>query len=360
MSLFFDEKKNLVSLSNSILSYYGVAPFHDTLKELDSILKEKNRRKICLILLDGFGKAIQEKYEEACPFIRSKPYLSLTSVFPPTTVAATTALVSGKYPCETGWLGWTEKFDCYDVPAIMFYQQLDDKDHTSMKHSSYELCPYEDIFSILNRHSVKADKIQSFLYPELSISQYFDKANDLLSKNDFLYVYHTDPDGLLHAYGVGSKEAKESIEQFDEAISSFVRKNPDTLFLLVADHGHKNTKFFEIDEHKDFFECLKYPFYSLEGRASFFLIKDKRKEEFLSLAKKYYDEHFYIYTKEEVIQNHIFGYGKEANRFKEVLGDFLLISKDESAFHKKGDAYLASHHAGSSKEEREINLSILN
>lgn len=359
MSLFFNDERNLVNLSNSILSYYGITPFHKTLKEVDQILKEKKKKKICLILLDGFGKSIQEKYKDQCPYIKSKPFLEITSVFPPTTVAATTALVSGKYPCETGWLGWTEKFDRYPAPSIMFYQQLEDEKQTKMDVSSYDLCPYEDIFSMLKKKGVKSEALRSFLYPEISVEEYFEMADKKLKENDFLYVYHTNPDSILHEFGVGSKEAGEAISRFDSAIQKLIRKNEDTLFFLLADHGHKNAIYYPIEEHTDFFSCLKYPFFSLEGRAAFFCVKKGKQEEFKSCYEHYYKDHFYCFSKEEINENNLFGYGKHAKRYDEVLGDFLLVSKDASCFlNIKGDR-LISHHAGSTKEEREINLSIL-
>lgn len=105
MKKLYDENRNLVNVSNSLLRHYGLETFHPSLRELDAILDESKNKKICLILLDGFGKHIQELHSSSCRYILSHNKRTITSVFPPTTTSATTSLLTGKYPIETGWLG---------------------------------------------------------------------------------------------------------------------------------------------------------------------------------------------------------------------------------------------------------------
>ncbi len=61
-----------------------------------------------------------------------------------------------------------------------------------------------------------------------------------------------------------------------------------------------------------------------------------------------------------MIKNNVFGLGKESERFRYCIGDFLLVSKDEWAFNQGEEEGLKSHHAGSSKEEIEISLAWFN
>ena len=117
--MFYNSEKNIVNISNSILKHYGVDTFHPSLKELDEKLASSSK-KICVLLFDGLGKHILKRYASSCPFLLEHVFLDLTSVFPPTTVAATTALLSGMYPKETNWLGWTEQFEEFDSSITMF------------------------------------------------------------------------------------------------------------------------------------------------------------------------------------------------------------------------------------------------
>ena len=139
-----------------------------------------------------------------------------------------------------------------------------------------------------------------------------------------------------------------------------VSNNKDVSFIFLADHGHKDAKYFNIEEHQDFYNTLRIDHFSIEPRACAFFVKEGLEERFKELATKYYGEHFYILSKEEVIKNNVFGLGKENERFRYCIGDFLLVSKDEWAFNQGEEEGLKSHHAGSSKEEIEISLAWFN
>ncbi len=358
MSLFYDEENCLVNISNSILKYFSIPNLIESHAQLDDILKKNSGKKICLVLLDGFGKAIQEKYSEFCPFLIQNKAFEITSVFPPTTAAATTSLLNGLFPCETGWLGWTEKFKMYPWPIVMFQNVYDDASKFPLSITSDVLCPYDSILEKIEKTGKKATRISSFEYPDESISLFFQRAEKLLSTNDFLYIYHTSPDKELHQYGCESEKLIPVIQEIDSSLASLVEGHSDTLFLFLADHGHKDAKYFDIREHKDFYSTLSLPVYSIEARAATFFVQEGKKEDFLFLAKKYYSDFFFVFTKEEVIEKEIFGKGKPCDRFYEVLGDFLLVSKGEAAFYNPDGHQLVSTHAGSSLDERMINVSL--
>lgn len=361
MKELFDKENCLVNVASSILRHYHVDSFHPSLKLLDKALN-KTDKKICIVLFDGFGKAIREVYKNECPNIRAHTYTTITSVFPPTTVAATTALTTGRFPMETGWLGWTEQFPMYEKAVTMFPSTFADENVEKTPISSYECLPVTTIFEILNQHGVKADKIQDFSLEDKSIPGFF-KATDKKLKEDidFLYAYCVEPDSLLHDLGVGNETIRPVIKAIDEGMKKLAIDNPDTLFIVLADHGHKNATHFSIDEHGDFYSLLRIKHFSIESRAANFYVENGKQDEFRRLAEKYYGEHFYILSKKEVLDEHVFGYGKASEKFESLLGDFLLISKDEATFVKsKDDPGLVSHHAGSSDEEKYIDVSLFN
>ena len=72
--LAINKKRSLVNLSNSILKWFEHPTFHDSLEKVDELLKKSNKKKVSLILLDGFGTAIANYYKENCPFIFSHKY----------------------------------------------------------------------------------------------------------------------------------------------------------------------------------------------------------------------------------------------------------------------------------------------
>lgn len=359
MKPFYEDGNSLVSVSNSILRYFGLDTFHETSRKLDSALDKNKDKKICLVLFDGFGKKIREVYRNESPFINSGRYQTITSVFPPTTVAATTSLMSGLYPCETGWLGWTEKFPDTEYDVLMFASAYNRVRTDPLFFNTKVRLPWKSIVEIMNEKGIKASDLHSFQLPlKDDIDSYFEETQRLLNENGFVYSYHVEPDHSLHEFGVGCEELKPIIKRLDKGLERLVKNNPDTVFIVLADHGHRNAKYVSIDEHADFYSLLSYPYVSLEARAVTFFVKEGKKDEFKKLGEKYYSDHFYVLDHDEVKNSHIFGIGKECELFDDLIGDFLFVSKDDYAFSDEGSALLVSHHAGSSDDEMLIDVSL--
>ena len=141
------------------------------------------------------------------------------------------------------------------------------------------------------------------------------------------------------------------------------KKNPDTVFILLADHGHVNVKFLDICEHEDIYSLLAKRI-TLEKRTPSFFVKEGKLEEFKELFNKYYGEHFELLTKEEAFAIKLFGEGEPAKGVEEVIGDYVAISHDEyGLLASKELSFLGAfkgHHAGGTKEERLIDISVFN
>ena len=95
----------LVNLAASVLNHFGVETSAKPLAMADECLA-KDYKNVVVLLLDALGMSILEKHLAPDGFFRSHLAGPYDSVYPPTTVAATTSILSGKYPNEHGWLGW--------------------------------------------------------------------------------------------------------------------------------------------------------------------------------------------------------------------------------------------------------------
>ena len=82
------------------------------------------------------------------------------------------------------------------------------------------------------------------------------------------------------------------------------------------------------------------------------------KKEFPEIFKKAFGDKFWLLTKDEILEEQLFGIGKEHELFRDMLGDYIAVSVAE-------DAVFATHieaekmpggHAGLTKEELEIPL----
>lgn len=359
----FKDGNTLVNVSSSILKRYGVVPYHQTYRPLDDILDANPGKKLVLFLFDGMGKYILKKHRRSAPFIYKNRFKTISSVFPPTTVAATTSLLSGLYPSEHGRLGWWTRLN--GKLATTFASQEFDTDQKLSEPFDLSL-PYNSIIDLINRKSGKeiADLIYGFNLEGNNPQILMAKVEQKLLDHEFIYAYWTDPDHTMHERGTDDKSVIDAISAIDSSLKNFVANNPDVLVLSLADHGMIDVEVESIYDHEEFANVVDKTF-SIEPRAASFLVKEENREEFVSLFEKYYKGNFELYTKEEVIRQQIFGpLDYESVRFREVLGDYLLVAVKNKYFDmtKPGTERFPfrGQHAGGTKEESLISLSIYN
>lgn len=355
-----DSENTLVNLGNSILKHFDVEPFHSTLKSADELLSYDKNKKVALILLDGFGKIIYDKYAKDVPYLHSHIYAEFKSVYPPTTVAATTALTSGKYPIETGFLGWTQFFKTKNDYVTVFLSSSAFKEGVTYPSVSENELKTPRLWDYINESGkFKADSIQSFFYKLESgaddFEKFFDEADKKVKENNFVYIYSTNPDHLLHMYGTDDDAIKENVIYLEKKVKTLIENNKDVLFLIVADHGFANIEEINVKEHKDFYETIEDGHFSIEPRFATFFVK--KKEKFVELATKYYSDKFDILSKEDLLNNHVFGYGKTNEYALSSIGDYTLIAKSNVGFYQTEEPIgFKGHHAGGTDEELTLNL----
>ena len=114
-----DYNRCILSISSSIMKKYKVKSNYNTLPELDEIL-ENNYRNIIFLILDCLGTNIMKNNLKEDSILRSNLITEVTSVFPPTTAAATPAFHSGLSPFENGWIGWMPYFKEYNKMIELF------------------------------------------------------------------------------------------------------------------------------------------------------------------------------------------------------------------------------------------------
>ena len=72
------------------------------------------RKHIIYVLLDGLGLNVVKKHLSKDDALRKYCLKGISSVFPPTTVAATNAVLSATPPIVNGHIGWVQYFDKED------------------------------------------------------------------------------------------------------------------------------------------------------------------------------------------------------------------------------------------------------
>lgn len=360
------EGKNLVNLSNSILKEMGAKTLNDTLEELDQIFLEKDYENIIVLLYDGLGTAILEKYLPRESFFRKNKIENISSVFPATTVAATTSVLTGLYPCEHGWIGWDMYFKDDNETISVYTNKIKDT-NISSKHKVKQRkeMKYKTIIDIINEDTDnKAYVIWPFdyEYPCNTLEEIENRICNICTKEGkkFIYAYYTNPDTILHEEGEGIniKNVVDEINRKTERI--YIKLPSNSIVIVIADHGHIKCKYEILSNNKELFNMLERTT-TIEPRACGIKLRENvDKNDFEKLFKKLYGEDFKLIPKDEILKNNLFGKGENHILLEDSIGDYIAIAiKDVCLNYDEKGKVFKSNHAGITKDEMEIPLIVL-
>lgn len=359
-----DYSNCIANLANAILSEFGIKEEGRVgLTQLTPYL-EKNYKNIVVLLLDGMGTCIMEKNLAADGFFNTHLVDAYSSVFPPTTVAATTSVSNGMQPCEHSWLGW----DCYypqiDKNVTVFLNtETGTETPAADENVAWKYCGYENILKKIQKAGGTAYAATPFAapYPK-TFSEICDRIGELCREpgKKYIYGYWSEPDHLMHRKGCYAPQTKELVQQLEEQVKCLCEGLEDTLLIVTADHGHMDSKCVGLDEYPKIWECLlRLP--SIEPRALNLFVKPDKREQFETEFQKEFGSKFLLWTKEKVLNEQIFGTGNEHPCFRDMLGDYLAIAIDDVsvfATKKEADLYIGVH-AGLTEDEMTIPLIVI-
>lgn len=354
-----------MNVTNSILKYYGCPIKHASLEKLDGIL-DHEIRNIVYILVDALGLEILNKHPEVSNALRRDLVGSVSSVFPPTTVAATTSVLTGLTPAETGWIGWSQYVKEEDKTVIFFTNKDYYDEGAEFSYSiASKYVPIEQIYEQIVRFApdVRTKEIfPAFREPEHDT---FIKQTETIVKTclepgrNFVYCYWDKLDTLMHEFGPDSSEVKKMLESVDAGYANLIEKLPSSsLVVLIADHGQIAVEPIPLRDYTDLFDTfLHEP--SVESRATAFFIKPDRKKDFEKLFNLYFRDKYALYKTEDLLKMQLFGEGTEHPRLKEFLGDYMALAIDKYYFQMRSDGFvMKGQHAGLLAEETFVPLII--
>ena len=356
----------LTNLACSIRRYFDLEYKHNTLAYIDKILDEYQPKNVVTILCDGMGSNIIDRMLDSESFLIKNRLKAITTVFPATTVAATTSMMTGLNPVETGMLGWDVYYKDIDKTITVFkHSEKGDKEYKILP----EALEYNDKHMIRKR--IDEEINETGVYKGYKLFPFGDNCyetlDDMLSRIEllcneegkkYIYAYDIEPDHTMHEIGCDKQEVKDIIDELNDKIEQLSSKIKDTIIFVVADHGHINVTNLFITDYPDIEECLLRNT-SIESRAVNFFIKPDKKEQFERLFDKYFSNDFDLYPIDEVIESKLFGDGKENEIFRDALGDYLAIAKADKTLLYGGNEVLKSQHAGYTDDEIMVPLILI-
>lgn len=363
--VFPDYTNSIVNFSCSILKHFGVPVHHNTLPAADEVLAG-NYKHVVVLLLDGLGVNILEKHLSPDAFLRRHLLTPYSSVFPPTTTASTTSMLSGLTPVEHGWLGWDVYFKQIDKTVTCFLGTIaDTKEPAAPFSAARKYLPYKEIHQQINEAnadgSVSADLVFPFgPKPFPKIDDWFAEIKRQATQNmrTFTYAYWENPDHDLHFNGTDSPVVHKTVLELNARIEQLCSELTDTVVFVTADHGHIDVtnECYETDFPELTKMFIRSP--SIEPRGTSFFIKPEYLTVFPREFERLFGNDYVLFTRDEVFEKQIFGTG-EPNAELTGIGDYVAVAVGHRTLYPTKfmyDKHFKSHHAGMTADEMIIPL----
>jgi Type I phosphodiesterase / nucleotide pyrophosphatase len=213
-------------------------------------------QRICVVLVDGLGKALLKQRIAHAPYLRAaiadsgsaQHTQTLTSAFPSTTVTSLASLGTGVAPGQHGMVG----YDVLDPDQDKVVNLLGGWD-PAIDPRAWQPFPtmFEQLAGIVPTVTVSLPKFAespmtvaalrgSEFLPASTPHARTEAAARAMAENEsmLMYFYWSELDKAGHGSGSQSARWEHQLEELDAALRRLSRELPaDTLLLLTADHG---------------------------------------------------------------------------------------------------------------------------
>ncbi len=356
----FEHRDTIANLACSVLKRFGVGDTPNaTLQAADALL-EKEHQNVVVLLLDGMGKENMEELLDRDGFFRRHVHSCYSSVFPPTTVAATTSIDSGLFPSQHGWLGWTMYYPELHKNVVVFTNRDDFGQPAASFAAARRYTPYASIIDRICEAGGDARRLSPYEGDKVtSLTDLGEKLAALTREpgRKYIYCYWPEPDSAMHRNGSRSEKARAVLREAEKTVEAFSGKLHDTLLIVTADHGHTDGTGHVLSEHPRIAACLeRLP--SIEPRAVNLFIKPGMEKEFEAAFQEAFGDAFRLFTRDEALESRLFGPPPFHPELKSMLGDYIAVAMSgDTLFNtaQQRDA-LKGVHAGGTARERLIPL----
>ncbi|MBS3123186.1 alkaline phosphatase family protein [Candidatus Woesearchaeota archaeon] len=367
---------NTVNLMSSIIKGLGGKNSHHSLTSL-STEELASYQNVVLMVIDAMGKDSMVRLGENSFFNKHRLQV-LQSVFPSTTIAAVSTFLTGLTPQEHGYVAWYMKLKEFGkVCALLpFY----DRNHKHLK-GIHKIKVQKSIFAKIKveGHTILKKNLKKSPYNNhwfsgkntfwgyTNLKSFSSKIRQAVvsSKNKkYIYAYWPGFDDFSHEYGKTSVHTLRHLCEVERVISdlSLKLKGSNSLILITADHGQIVTtkeKTIILEEHAKLKECLSERMAG-EPRAVFFEVKTEKRQQFEHYMKHNLGYAGDLFKSKDLADLGYFGLGKEHLNFRDRIGEYIFLMKENYAFREfkvtKDSPLSIGHHGGLSQEEMLVPL----
>lgn len=315
----------------------------------ENVLGLPMANRICVVMVDGLGKALLKARGGHAPFLRKLMENSQTlhASFPSTTAASLTSMGTGLPPGQHGVVGydavdperrrvvnqlggWPKDLDplSWQPHRTVFEQVAAAGVHTA----TVSLSQFKD--SALTKAALRGPEFTAAESPHARVRA----TCEILAANprSLVYCYFNELDKAGHRHGKASAQWGVALEDLDSVMRTLAARVPaGTLLLLTADHGMVDVEekwridYSEFPELVDGVELTsgeprgaQLHFHAQTPPAQREAVAEAWRERFGSKA--------WVLGRDEAIGLGLFG--PVDDRVRERIGDLLILSAEDIAF----------------------------
>ncbi|MFW9886856.1 MAG: alkaline phosphatase family protein [Candidatus Thorarchaeota archaeon] len=372
----------ITNLMSSIASAVGAESPYPELSEtwLSGIEESKN---IVLMAVDGLGYDYLMKHGKNTVLASSMKGL-LTSVFPPSTGSAITTFIIGLPPQQHAVTGWYVFLKEYGIMSriLPFTSAVD---WNVLDTDIANVVNVESLFWKIERERIvvagkqivdSAFSLYTIGFSAKRIAyeglqNFFTGLEEAISsyeKPSYIYAYWPELDSIAHILGIESKEAREHLQEFDDALRDFIERieGTDTTLIITSDHGLHDVNpdgLILTGDHPELVDSLTLPLCG-DTRSAYCYVRPSRIGRFEDYINSEFEHACTLHRSEDLVSDDWFGLYEANPRLSSRVGDYTLIFNDEYAvlnsFPGQEPPSLIGHHGGISSEEMNVPLILIN
>ncbi|MGA7207227.1 MAG: nucleotide pyrophosphatase/phosphodiesterase family protein [Specibacter sp.] len=369
--------------SNTIAEVFTSAAAALGATQFTNALRLPAAKRVCVVLVDGLGKALLKQRASHAPFLRSVMAAdgtgdhprTLQAAFPSTTATSLTSLGTGVVPGQHGMLG----YDVLDQGQDKVVNLLGNWD-AGVDPLRWQ--PFPTVFEQLAGHiptaTVSLPKFQhspmtkaalrggTFLGATSPQARIELAAETLAAHPSMLmYLYWSELDKAGHAHGTDSPQWEHQLEELDAGMKRLAATvPPDTLILLTADHGMVDVPRNARIDYSQFPELVAGVRHTAgEPRmVHLYLEPDAGAPVRDALVDAWLDRFgtkAWVLTREEAVDAGYFGDVRDAAAGR--IGDVIVVARETIAFYDLRRVLprameVVGQHGSITKAEREVPL----
>ena len=322
---------------------------------------------VVLLVLDGLGADIVERYADYLPTLGGMGRIDITSAVPSTTAAGLTSISTGAVPAVHGLVGYRFRIGGQMMAPLQWRMA-----GGAVAPDPASVQPVEPFMGrrvvVVNREEFRSTgftkaHLRGASFRAWSNAEHL--ATTLAEEIDtspgsaphLVYAYDDRVDKAAHADGIDSEAFVQTLVAVDATVDAVLNRLPSNVALLItADHG-------QMPVERGYVIDLSplSPYVSMMGGEARFRslhTAPGATRDLLRAAAREYGEISWLLTRQEIVSGGLLG-GVPTLSVASRLGDVVLVARDGFGFIDptfRQEAGIKSMHGGLSAAEMEVPL----